>query len=191
MTKAHAPLTPRRAPTAIQERVADLARLGIRFITAAILTMLASAATAAVARGDNFRLNNGVVAHVYALQQLSGCPKELRVNPQLRQAAQWHTLDMLNNRSLDGDLGTDDSTPHDRAAAAGYPGQVAETVSINPASMAGSAFASNGIEVIKQWQSNPAYLAIMLSCANTQIGVWSENSLDRMIVVAVYGTEAP
>jgi hypothetical protein len=54
--------------------------------------------------------------------------------------------------------------------------------------MAGSAFAANGIEVIKQWQSNPAYLAIMTSCANTEIGVWSENSLDRMIVVAVYGT---
>jgi hypothetical protein len=57
------------------------------------LTVLATAtATAPVARADNFRLNNGVVAHVYALQQLSGCPKELHVDPQLRQAAQWHTL---------------------------------------------------------------------------------------------------
>jgi hypothetical protein len=27
----------------------------------------------------------------------------------------------------------------------------------------------------------------MSNCANTQIGVWSENSLDRTVVVAVYG----
>lgn len=185
----HDPVTPRRACTAVQEEVANLVRLGLRLMAAVILTVLAQTATASVARGDNFRLNNGVVAHVYALQQLSGCPKELHVNPQLRQAAQWHTLDMLNNRGLDGDVGSDGSTPPDRALSAGYAGRVAETVSINPASMAGSAFASNGIEVIKQWQSNPASLAIMTSCANTQIGVWSENSLDRMIVVAVYGTE--
>jgi uncharacterized protein YkwD len=187
MTEAHASLISRRARTGFGGGVADLPRLGIRLMAVTTLTVLATA-TAPVAGADNFRLNNGVVAHVYALQQLSGCPKELRVDPQLRQAAQWHTLDMLNDRSLDGDTGSDGSTPQDRALAAGYQGQVTETVSIDPASMAGSAFASNGIEVIKQWQSNPAYLAIMTSCANTQIGVWSENSLDRMIVVAVYGT---
>jgi hypothetical protein len=27
----------------------------------------------------------------------------------------------------------------------------------------------------------------MSNCANTAIGVWSENSLDRTVVVAVYG----
>jgi hypothetical protein len=27
----------------------------------------------------------------------------------------------------------------------------------------------------------------MRDCANTNIGVWSENSLDRTVVVAVYG----
>jgi hypothetical protein len=27
----------------------------------------------------------------------------------------------------------------------------------------------------------------MSDCANTTIGVWSENSLDRTVVVAVYG----
>jgi hypothetical protein len=27
----------------------------------------------------------------------------------------------------------------------------------------------------------------MANCANTEIGVWSENSLDRTVVVAVYG----
>jgi hypothetical protein len=33
----------------------------------------------------------------------------------------------------------------------------------------------------------PPYFAIMSNRANTQIGVWSENSLDRTVVVAVYG----
>jgi hypothetical protein len=30
----------------------------------------------------------------------------------------------------------------------------------------------------------------MRDCAYTQIGVWSENSLDRTVVVAVYGNPA-
>jgi hypothetical protein len=33
-------------------------------------------------------------------------------------------------------------------------------------------------------------MAIMSNCHYTQIGVWSENSLDRTVVVAVYGTPA-
>jgi hypothetical protein len=33
-------------------------------------------------------------------------------------------------------------------------------------------------------------MAIMSDCANTAIGVWSENSLDRSVVVAVYGQPA-
>jgi hypothetical protein len=58
---------------------------------------------------------------------------------------------------------------------------VSETVAINPA------VAISGIELINQWYYNPADLAVMSDCANTQIGVWSENSLDRTVVVAVYG----
>ena len=54
-------------------------------------------------------------------------------------------------------------------------------MAINPA------LAISGIELINQWYHNPAYMAIMRDCANTEIGVWSENSLDRTIVVAVYG----
>jgi len=30
----------------------------------------------------------------------------------------------------------------------------------------------------------------MANCANTQMGVWSANSLDRSVVVAVYGQPA-
>ena len=130
---------------------------------------------------NNKRLNDGVVANVYTMQHQAGCANDVKINPQLQLAAQWHTHDVLNNRNLDGDIGSDGSNPQDRANRAGYRGQVAETVAINPA------LAISGIELINQWYYNPAYFAIMSNCANSQVGVWSENSLDRTVVVAVYG----
>ena len=133
------------------------------------------------AHGDNKRLNESVVANVYTVQHQAGCKNDVKVNPQLQLAAEWHTLDVLNNRNLDGDIGSDGSTAQSRAEAAGYRGKVAETVAINPA------LAISGVELINQWYYNPAYFAIMADCAHTQIGVWSENSLDRTVVVAVYG----
>ncbi|HJT92962.1 MAG TPA: CAP domain-containing protein [Mycobacterium sp.] len=145
------------------------------------ITLVCIVIGAPVARADNRRLNEGVVVNVYTVQKQAGCTTDLQINPQLRLAAQWHTNDVLNNRALDGDIGSDGSTPQDRAAAAGFSGTVAETVAINPA------VAISGIELINQWYHNPAYLAIMQDCANTAIGVWSENSLDRTVVVAVYG----
>lgn len=36
------------------------------------------------------------------------------------------------------------------------------------------------------WYGNPDYLAAMRDCANTAIGLWSKNSIDRTVVVAVY-----
>nr|WP_197514366.1 CAP domain-containing protein [Mycobacterium sp. E342] len=134
-----------------------------------------------VADADNKRLNDGVVANVYTVQHNAGCTNDVRINPQLQLAAQWHTDDVLANRALDGDIGSDGSTPQDRADAAGYGGSVAETVAINPA------LAMSGLEVINQWFSNPVYLAVMRNCAYTQMGVWSQNSLDRSVVVAMYG----
>jgi len=130
---------------------------------------------------NNKRLNDGVVANVFTVQHQAGCTNDVRINPQLQLAAQRHTNDVLNNRALDGDIGSDGSTAQDRANAAGYQGAVAETVAINPA------LAISGVELIRQWYDNPAYRAIMSDCANSQIGVWSENSLDRTVVVAVYG----
>jgi hypothetical protein len=112
------------------------------------------------AHADNKRLNDGVAQNVYTIQHQAGCTTNLRLNPQLQRAAQWHTDNVLNNRSLDGDLGSDGSTPRDRA------------------------------NVINQWYYNPDYLAIMRDCANTAIGVWSESLLDRTVVVAVYGRPA-
>jgi uncharacterized protein YkwD len=148
------------------------------------LLVVATVVCAPAAHGDNKRLNDGVAQNVYTIQHQSGCTTHLRLNPQLQLAAQWHTDDVLNNRSLDSDLGSDGSTPQDRANAAGFHGKVAETVAINPA------LAISGIELINQWFYNPDYMAIMRDCANTLIGVWSANSLDRTVVVAVYGQPA-
>ncbi len=130
---------------------------------------------------NNKRLNDGVVANVYTMQHHAGCTNDVKINRQLQLAAQWHTHDVLNNRNLDGDVGSDGSTPQDRAHAAGFSGPVAETVAINPA------LAISGIELINQWYYNPADFAIMSNCANSEVGVWSENSPDRTVVVAVYG----
>ncbi|MCG7596278.1 CAP domain-containing protein [Mycobacterium sp. PSTR-4-N] len=133
------------------------------------------------AHADNKRLNESVVVNVYTIQKQHGCGTDIAINPQLRLAAQWHANDVLNNRALDGDIGSDGSTAQDRANRAGFVGTVAETVAINPA------LAISGIEILNQWYYRPDYMAIMSNCANTQIGVWSENSLDRTVVVAVYG----
>lgn len=133
------------------------------------------------AHADNKRLNDSVVANVFTVQHQAGCTNDVKINPQLATAAQWHAVDVLNNRAVTGDIGSDGSAPQDRAAAAGFRGKVAETVAINPA------IAISGIELINQWYYEPAYFAIMSNCANSQIGVWSENSSDRTVVVAVYG----
>lgn len=159
--------------------------LGLSAIAVAAAVLLCPAAHA---DGDNNtlipnnkRLNDGVVANVYTVQHQAGCTNDVRISSQLQLAAQRHTDDVLNNRNLDGDVGSDGSTPQDRANAAGFHGPVTETVAINPA------MAISGVDLINQWYNNPADLAIMSKCANCEIGVWSENSLDRTVVVAVYG----
>jgi uncharacterized protein YkwD len=133
---------------------------------------------------DNRRLNSSVAANVYTIQHQAGCATDLKINPQSRLAAQWHADDVLDNRALDGDIGSDGSTVQDRANAAGFRGTASETVAINPA------LAISGIEIMNDWYYRRDYMAIMSNCANSQIGVWSENSLDRTVVVAVYGTPA-
>jgi uncharacterized protein YkwD len=150
-------------------------------VLVAPVLLVAAIAAAPAANADNRRLNASVFANIYTVQRQAGCMTDPKINPQLRLAAQWQTNDVLTNSSLDGDIGSDGSTVQDRAHKAGFTGNVAETVAIKPA------LAISGIELIHQWYYNPAYLAIMQNCAYTQIGVWSENSLDRTVVVAVYG----
>ena len=130
---------------------------------------------------NNRRLNDSVIANVFTVQHQAGCKNDVRPNSQLQLAAQRHAEDVLNNRALDGDIGSDGSGPQDRANAAGYHGVVSETVAIN------QSIAISGNDLINRWYYNPAYNAIMSNCANSQIGVWSENSPDRTVVVAVYG----
>lgn len=115
------------------------------------------------------------------VQHQAGCTNDVRMNQQLQLAAQRHANDVLNNRNLDGDIGSDGSTAQDRATAAGFRGQVAETVAIN------QSIAISGNDLINRWYYDPDYHAIMSNCANSQMGVWSENSPDRTVVVAVYG----
>ena len=154
-----------------------------RWVTALPVVALAAGTvlTAPSAHADNRRLNDGVVANVYTVQHQAGCTNDVKINPKLRLAAQWHTSDVLNNRALNADIGSDGTTVADRARNAGYAGAVAETVAINPA------LAISGIELINQWYHRPDYYAIMADCTNVDIGVWSESVLDRTVVVAVYG----
>jgi hypothetical protein len=88
---------------------------------------------------------NPFVANVYTTLHQAGCGGDVVVNPQLRLVAEWHTNDVMNNRALNGDIGSDGTTVKDRAAMAGHTGEVAETVAINPA------LAISGIELINQW----------------------------------------
>jgi uncharacterized protein YkwD len=155
-------------------------RAGV-LLAASALLIAGAIVDSPAAQADNSRLNNSVVVNVYTVQHHAGCTNDVKVNPKLRLAAQWHTDDLMTNPNLDGDIGSDGSTPQDRANAAGFRGTVAETIAIN------AALAINNLEIIRQWYYNPEYLAIMQDCANTNMGVWSANSLNRSVVVAVYG----
>ncbi len=146
-----------------------------------LAVFVGGAAAPAVASADNSRLNNSVIANVFTIQHQAGCTNDVAVSPQLRLAAEWHANDVLNNRDLDGDLGSDGSTAQMRAQAAGFRGKVFQTVAIN------RSIAINNLDVLNQWYYDPPTYAIMANCANTVMGVWSENSWDRSVVVAVYG----
>jgi hypothetical protein len=147
-------------------------------------SVAAAASAAPGVPGNNDRLNNGIVVNVDTIKRQAGCTTNLKINPQLQSAAQRHTVDVLNNRGLDADVGSDGSSVQDRARDAGYRGTVAETVAIN------QSLTINDLDVMGNWYYRPDYMAIMSNCANTQIGVWSENSFDRSVLVAVYGQPA-
>lgn len=157
-----------------------LAKLSALAVCAALA--ICSVVSSPVASADNKRLNDAVVANVFTVQHQAGCTNDVTINPQLQVAAERQARDMLTNRDLDGDIGSDGSTPQTRAQEAGYAaGPVTQTVATNPA------LAISGIELINQWYYDPASYQIMANCANNEMGVWSENSPDRTVVVAVYG----
>ena len=103
----------------------------------------------------------------------------------LTDAARTHAFDVRDNHDINGDLGSDGSTPQDRAHANGCVGKVYETVAIVPS------IAINNLQVLNQWWYDPPMRGIMQDCRNVSIGVWSENGLDRSVVVAMYGQPAP
>lgn len=156
-----------------------------RALSAAVLLAGAATLVAPAAHADNKRLNSAVVSAVYTLQHQAGCTNDVVRNNALTLAAEWHAEDMVTNRNINGDTGSDGSTPQDRANAAGFRGRAAETVAINPA------IAISSLELVNQWYDNPDDMAIIRDCANTAIGVWSANSVDRTVVVAVYGQPDP
>lgn len=156
-----------------------------RALSAAVLLAGAATLVAPAAHADNKRLNSAVVSAVYTLQHQAGCTNDVVRNNALTLAAEWHAEDMNTNRNINGDTGSDGSTPQDRANAAGFRGRAAETVAINPA------IAISSLELVNQWYYNPDDMAIIRDCANTAIGVWSANSVDRTVVVAVYGQPDP
>jgi uncharacterized protein YkwD len=160
-------------------------RRAARVLPVFVLLSGAGALTAPTAAADNKRLNSAVVSAVYTLQHQAGCTNDVIRNNALTLAAEWHAEDMLANRNINDDTGSDGSQPQDRANAAGFRGKAAETVAINPA------VAISSLELVNQWYYNPDDMAIIRDCANTAIGVWSDNSLDRTVVVAVYGQPVP
>jgi uncharacterized protein YkwD len=158
-------------------RTLRLVPVGVMLVAAGIL--------APTAHADNNSLNRAVISDVYTIQHNAGCTNDVVRNNALTLAAEWHADDMLNNRNINDDNGSDGTNPQDRANAAGFRGTVAETVAINPA------LSISNLELIKQWYYDPGDMAIMSNCAYTKMGVWSENSLDRTVVVAMYGQPAP
>jgi uncharacterized protein YkwD len=160
-------------------------RLGARMLPVAVLLSGTTVLAAPAAHADNKRLNSAVVSAVYTLQHQAGCTNDITRDNALTLAAEWHADDMINYRNINDDTGSDGSTPQDRANAAGFRGKAAETVAINPA------IAISSLELVNQWYYNLDDMAIIRDCANTAMGVWSDNSLDRTVVVAMYGQPAP
>jgi uncharacterized protein YkwD len=155
-----------------------------RVLPVVVIASGTGALAAPAAHADNKRLNSAVVSAVYTLQHQAGCTNDVIRNNALTLAAEWHAEDMINNRNINDDTGSDGSTPQDRANAAGFNGKASETVAINPA------ISITSLELVNQWYYNPADMAIIRDCANTAMGVWSDNSLDRTVVVAMYGQPA-
>jgi hypothetical protein len=94
------------------------------------------------------------VSNVYQTQHDAGCTNDARQNPQLRLAAQWHINNIVTNRNLNGDNGSDASATQDRGTAAGFRGVVAETVAINPSlAITASKYSTPGATTPLTWRS--------------------------------------
>ena len=52
-------------------------------------------------------LNNAVISGVYTLQHQAGCTNDVIKNNALTLAAEWHADDMMANRNINDDIGSD------------------------------------------------------------------------------------
>ena len=97
-------------------RSRNLPNVTVSFVARRVLPVVAvigaTVAGMPAANADNKRLNDGVVANVYTVQHQAGCTSDVKINPQLQLAAEWHANDVLNDRALDGDIGSDLSLIH-------------------------------------------------------------------------------
>ena len=108
----------------------------------------------------------------------SAAPPDIRMIPPLGLAAQRYVCDLVSHPELDGQIGSDGSTPQSRSAAAGYRRSARPSRSMRH-------WPSTPRRHHHGWY-RPAAWAIMSDCANTAIGVHGfGNSLDRSVVVAV------
>ena len=87
------------------KRLIALAAVGAGLVAPSVIAI--ASATPGVP-GNNDRLNNGIVVNVDTIKRQAGCKTNLKINPQLQSAAQRHTVDVLNNRGLDADVGHQD-----------------------------------------------------------------------------------
>src|ERR1700749_1996687 len=101
-------------------------RLSARALSVAVIVSGTAALAAPNAYADNKRLNSAVVSAVYTFQHQAGCTNDVIRNNALTLAAEWHAEDMLNNRNINDDIGSDGSAPQDRANAAGFRGKADE-----------------------------------------------------------------
>jgi hypothetical protein len=62
------------------------------------VVVAAATAGAPPANADNQRLNNGVVANVYTVQHQAGCAGDVKINPQLRLAAETASIAASSSR---------------------------------------------------------------------------------------------
>ncbi len=122
-----------------------------------------------------------VVANAHTVQRQAGCTNDVTINPQLQLVNNGTPSICWNNFGTQRRHRSYRSTPQDRAHAAGFRGKVAETAAINPA------VAISGIELINQWYHTTRVFRDHNRLRQHQIGVWSENSLDRTVGWAVYG----
>jgi uncharacterized protein YkwD len=121
-----------------------------------------------IGANDSARITFGVLDAVNALRQASGAPA-LTLNQPLTAAAATHSRDMaVQNRAWH--FGSDGSSPLDRAARAGYAGQVlGENIS--------ETFETE-TETLAAWIEVPDTRAVVLDPAARDLGIawFQENS---------------